>query len=125
MTHDLRFASYAYARATSHPASLISAFGADAEEFERRYREVFMRGDCYPVDTESEPFSLPEYLRKDGREEPGNLMWPTPSQRARRQVQQAIRDALDGLEKHPDFKAGSATMNRSYAARYPAPGRKA
>ena len=98
---DLWWSSYVYARGTCHPSQL--AHLPNAARYEARYREIFLRGNM-PLDTESGPIDLPYYLRKDANEIPGNLMWPTPKERAQREVSQRLNDALDRVEKHPDAK---------------------
>lgn len=108
---ELLFSSFVYNRAVCSPAAMLSIYGPkDAEEFETRYREMF-GAPIYPIDTESETFAIPHYLRKGAREVPGNMFWPTPEDRARREMSQRISDALDRVERHPDFKVGVAVMD--------------
>ena len=49
---SLAWSSYVYNRATCSPTQL--AHLPNAAAYERRYREIFMRGSM-PLDTESEP----------------------------------------------------------------------
>ena len=90
---------------------------------------VWMRGTCFPVDTETAiadltqahflaTCTIPYYLRKDANEIPGNLAWPTPKERAQREMSQRLKDALDRVEKRPDAKVAMPFWSKALPVIY-------